>query len=387
MKKDVVMYFHGGSKNHGCEAIVRSTAQIFKERMDTYSMYPDEDMEYNLDEVVNIIYDSENVISKPSWKYYLSAAQIKLLNRTNLITYFRWEHFFKQIKKGSIYLSTGGDNYCYTDLDKLSDYNYLIKSKGGKTVLWGCSIEPEKIKGKTIDDLKRYDLIVARETLTVDALKQAGIVNNVVCYPDPAFVLPVIRSQLPKGFEENNMVGINASPLILSCESKAGITFQNYLNLVKFIRNNTDMGVVLIPHVVKSESNDLEVLHMIKDYFQDDNKVILMEDDNCERLKGYISKCRIFVGARTHATIAAYSTGIPTLVIGYSIKSRGIAKDIFGTSENYVKPVQDLKNPNDLIKSFQWILNRENKIKTHLSTFMPNYKNRISEIRDIVMSL
>ena len=26
----VVMYVHGGSKNHGCEAIVRSTAQLLK---------------------------------------------------------------------------------------------------------------------------------------------------------------------------------------------------------------------------------------------------------------------------------------------------------------------------------------------------------------------
>ena len=50
----------------------------------------------------------------------------------------------------------------------------------------------------------------------------------------------------------------------------------------------------------------------------------------------------MFIGARTHATIAAYSSCVPTLVVGYSIKARGIAKDLFGTDEGYVLPVQAL---------------------------------------------
>lgn len=76
-------------------------------------------------------------------------------------------------------------------------------------------------------------------------------------------------------------------------------------------------------------------------------------DATCEELKGFISRCRLFVGARTHATIAAYSTCVPTLVAGYSVKARGIAKDLFGSEENYVLPVQSLKNKDDLVKGFQ----------------------------------
>ena len=72
------------------------------------------------------------------------------------------------------------------------------------------------------------------------------------------------------------------------------------------------------------------------------------------QLKGYIAKCRFFVGARTHATIAAYSTEVPTLVVGYSIKSRGIAKDIFGSEENYVIPIEQIKEENKLTQAFIW---------------------------------
>ena len=41
----VFLYPHGGSGNHGCEAIVRSTAMILEGvRMNLYSMRPKQDM-------------------------------------------------------------------------------------------------------------------------------------------------------------------------------------------------------------------------------------------------------------------------------------------------------------------------------------------------------
>lgn len=49
----------------------------------------------------------------------------------------------------------------------------------------------------------------------------------------------------------------------------------------------------------------------------------MIEDASCGDLKGYISRCRFLVAARTHASIAAYSTGVPALVAGYSVKARG----------------------------------------------------------------
>ena len=75
-----------------------------------------------------------------------------------------------------------------------------------------------------------------------------------------------------------------------------------------------------------------------------------------EKLKGYISKCSFFVGARTHSTIAAYSSNIPTLVIGYSVKSKGIAKDLFGTYKGYVLPVQKLASENSLVDAYMRIM-------------------------------
>lgn len=53
----VVMYAHGGSKNHGCEAIVRSTASVLKEidkELILLSYNIQEDKNYDLNQIVEI---------------------------------------------------------------------------------------------------------------------------------------------------------------------------------------------------------------------------------------------------------------------------------------------------------------------------------------------
>ena len=93
------------------------------------------------------------------------------------------------------------------------------------------------------------------------------------------------------------------------------------------------------------------------------------------------------VVARTHASIAAYSTCVPTLVVGYSVKAKGIAKDIFGTYDNYVIPVQSLQNKEDLTTSFKWLQENETSIKNHLNNFIPEYCERALLTKDELKKL
>ena len=186
---------------------------------------------------------------------------------------------------------------------------------------------------------------------------------------------------LPKGFKENDTIGINISPLICNYEKSNGNAIKNYENLIRHIINTTSSQIILVSHVVKDDSNDILVIKDLYNKFKDSNRVIILEDYNCQQLKGFISKCRMFIGARTHATIAAYSTCVPTLVVGYSIKAKGIAKDIFGTYKNYVIPVQSLNNENDLIEAFEWLKNNEGYIRKHLENFMPEYCKKALDAR------
>ena len=385
MKKKIKMYYHGGSKNHGCEAIIRSTATIFREKMETYTMYPEHDMLYGLEEDVVLIPDLEQPLKKPSLSYYLSALGIKLCSSTLLNTYFRWRPFFDRVGKGSVYLSTGGDNYCYPGQYKLRDYNTLIHKKGGKTVLWSCSVEPSILeKPEIARDLASYDAITARETISYEALKKVN--PNTCLVSDVAFALERKDLPLPTGWVEGKMVGINASPLILS-SGDGKLVMEAYRNLIRRILETTDLGVVLIPHVVWENNDDRKVLKPLFEEFRNTGRVILLDDHNCMELKGYIARCRMFIGARTHATIAAYSQLVPTLVLGYSVKSRGIARDIFGSEEHYVIPVQGMTAPSALADGFDWLLENENDIRVHLEKTMPEYKKRAYHALDALKKL
>lgn len=382
MSKNFFLYGHNGSGNHGCEAIVKSTAKILKEnyndaQITLASNGTDEDKKYGVSKVVNVV-EEKNKISKLSMPYISAYLNLKLLKNGLKSEELVYRQTFCNLDKEAIALSIGGDNYCYPGYERFIMLHNMLIKKNHKTVLWGCSVEPSKINDEMAKDLRNYDLIITRETLTLEALKSIGA--NVKLYPDPAFQLNKIEKELPDGFIEGNMVGINISPMIVKNEQQAGITMRNYELLIKNIIENTDMNVALIPHVIWEDNNDDRIpCTDLYNKFKDTGRVVLIEDDNCEVLKGYISRCRLFIGARTHSTIAAYATCVPTLVVGYSIKAKGIAKDIFGTYDNYVVPVQSLNKEDDLSLAFDWMYENEDNIRRHLKDFMPEYRKKSLE--------
>lgn len=373
----IILYSHGGSGNHGCEAIVRGTCKILDGKIDKlYSYRKNDDIKYDLNQIIEINNHTSHY-SHLSIKRMKASLLIRLFHNEEYAEKITYDALFKNVKKGDIAISIGGDNYCYDSFGEHTLCNKYLTKKGAKTILWGCSVEPSKINNDMKKDLSNYDYIFSRESLTYDAIRQIN--KNTFLYPDPAFQLDKIDLPLPEHFIENNTVGINVSPLIMSCESSDGITRENYTQLIDYILNHTDMNIALIPHVVWENNDDRKPLKELYDMFKDTNRVCLIDDHNCMELKGYISRCRFFVGARTHATIAAYSTCVPTLVVGYSVKAKGIAKDIFGTYDDYVLPVQSLKEKDDLTKSFKWLIENENDIKNHLNDFIPGYKEKALE--------
>lgn len=370
------LYAHAGSGNHGCEAIVRGTKEVLNEELTVFSMNPDQDITYELNKLCDIRKDIDVHPKKGSFPWFDSRLQTKLTGSIDKEIYYRKKSMFDSVKKGDVVFSIGGDNYCYKGTDILAAQNSIFKKKKAKTVLWGCSVEPELLKEKCIaDDLANYDLIVARESISFNALKTIN--ENVCLVPDPAFTLKRVDLPLPRGWVEGKMIGINASPLILQNAKNEEAALNAYRKLIEYIIEETPYHVALIPHVVWETNDDRKPLSMLYEEFKASGKVVLIEDHNCMELKGYIARCKMFVGARTHSTIASYSSCVPTLVLGYSVKSKGIAKDLFGTSENYVIPVQNLKYEDELLNNFKWLSDHEEEIRNHLESIMEEYKSRL----------
>lgn len=377
------LYYHCGSANHGCEAIVRSTAKMLNTQLTLWSTAPDADIAYGVNGIVNVAEDTKR--PPTGARLFEFKVHHKLTGSDYLYTKFEHEDFFSSIRPGDICFSIGGDNYCYAGKDILGYYNQIIHEKGGKTVFWGCSFEPSEMDAATAKDIARYDLITARESISYETLKAAN--PNTILVADPAFVLNTVELPLPEGWKDGNTIGINASPLIMQCAKDGGVAYEAYRHLIKHILDTTDAAVALIPHVVIANNDDRIPLRNLYEEFAPSGRVLLIEDHNCCELKGYISRCRMFIGARTHATIAAYSTCVPTLVLGYSVKSKGIARDIFGTEEHYVLPVQEIRDPDELADGFDWLVSNEESIRSHLKRVMPEYNQRAYTAAEAVSRL
>lgn len=227
--------------------------------------------------------------------------------------------------------------------------------------------------------MESFEIISAREHITYDALKNAGLKNVIYC-PDTAFSLPVLETALPDNFIPQNTVGINISPLVLNKSADANLILDNIRLVVNDILNFSSASVAFVPHVVWENNDDRIPLRKLYEEFQNTGRVCLVEDQDARKLKWIISQCSYFIGARTHATIAAYSTGVPTLTLGYSVKSRGIARDLFGTEENYVLSYQDITSKDMLLKNFHWIIRHTEEMKKMLMEKTEIYQREIVEI-------
>lgn len=369
---NLFLYAHGGSGNHGCEAIVRSTLKILSdvevEHVYLITNCPAEDQKYGLSALCELLQE-KNEYSKMSLAFIKAYLSLKLKKDYVPLDKLQYKVAFDRMRPGDIAVSIGGDNYCYADAQRYTQMHDMALARGAKTVLWGCSVEPELLSDRVItEDIARYSLITARERISYKAL---SVINqNTVHIPDPAFVLdyPVMDDDMI-----DNAVGINISPMAIANESIKGITIASFRRLMEFVLNKTDMNIVLIPHVVWEDGDDRIPLNQLYNYFSSANRVYIADDQSCKEIKGLISKCRFFIGARTHATIAAYSTAVPTLTVGYSVKARGIAQDLFGTDYNHVISVQSIKTDTALIDAFIWQMEHEDSIRTQLKTILPGY--------------
>ncbi len=388
MREDeIVLYMHAGSGNHGCEAIVNSLCHMLGRPAVLVTNRPEEDRRYSLSGLCREMV-AEKSIEKNFFVHAWYYAKRALLRDPECFMRYRYGDVTgKNLRKLNI--SIGGDNYCYDNmLDRLMQSNRMFHRQGAKTALLGCSIEPELLKRpEIVADMRLYDAIIARESLTWQALRDAGIRDNVHLCPDPAFLLESRDLPLPEGWKEGRMLGLNVSPMIVDNEKRAGITMENYRALIAWALEHTDLSVALIPHVVWDSNDDRKPIRRLYEAFADSGRVICLGDASAPELKGYISRCRMFIGARTHATIAAYSTCVPTLAVGYSVKALGIARDLFGDSDHYVLPVQTLERKEDLIGAFSWLMEREGEIREHLARIMPGYREKARGAKALIEGL
>lgn len=390
--KKLYLCGHTGSLNRGCEAIVRSTCKILNKSgvtdINAFTFDYAADKKLGLcDELKMLPYGKKSIISKA-----LTLIEYFLFGTKEKGAEFYYKDLFKN-ESEFIVFNIGGDTYCYSTPYMSYALNNLSKKNNITNIFWGCSVGESALADKKMqEDLNKYDYIIVRESLTEEIVKKLVKDNSKIYRAcDPAFQLQSQIVELPNNFIKGNTVGLNLSGFVFGDENnEKDIMYDNLYYLIDYILDNTDMNICLIPHVYSTvgDSHDYIVLSKIYNKYKETSRVSIVDKElSCTQLKYIISKCRFFVGARTHATIAAYSTGVPAIALSYSIKSRGIAKDLFGTEEGYVIRWQDIKEENVLKDTFiNTLLNNEKTIREVYDRIMPEYKNSILEVTKEVLN-
>lgn len=373
---------HIDGDNRGCEAIAKGTAILLNEKKENLHGLCRNiplDTRLGVDKYVTL----ESFKSDP----FRVRAYNSLLYRAHLpfkpIVFSPHLEFVKNIPKDGVLVSTGGDMMCYGNNYVITTNNYA-HAHGRKSILWGCSMGPENLTPEKEETLRNFSLIYARESLSYEFFKSLGV-KNVCLFPDPAFVLEPEECQLPQCFSQGEVIGINISNYVLGEFSLDTPFGHEVIRMLDYIVNETELKVLLVPHVLWDKQDDRQIVSLIMGKYGHTERFSVMDVNNLSycQIRHIISKCKMFIGARTHAVISAYSTCVPALALGYSIKSRGIAKDL-GLSEKMVVNSKYIHHEGYLLDAFKYMYVNESIIRKHLCEVMPEYKNRTFGIRELL---
>lgn len=211
--------------------------------------------------------------------------------------------------------------------------------------------------------------------------------KNVICFPDPAFVLDSEICILPDCFSRTEeIVGLNLSNFIIGNNGLNSPFGDEVRKLLGYIFDNTDMNVLLVPHVMWQDQDDRLICNTIVSEFRNySSRITILDSErrNYLQIRYVISKCHSFIGSRTHAVISAYSTCVPAIALGYSIKSKGIAKDLNLPDELVVDTVHEIKH-GQLLNSFHYLEANYSTIKSHLEEIIPTYRKKAYQVREII---
>lgn len=386
--KTLYMYGHGGCDNHGCEAIVTATTRMLEGDDYRYilsSIGAEADRRFLPEGLIDTLYSDSYTENKLCRKIY--GLRRKLFHDNEIIARKTYVQFRKSLKKGysdAVFMSIGGDNYCTPDPAWLYYSNRLIDKTGAKRVLWGCSVEPATISPKMVEDLNGYSLITVREKVSLEALEQKLNGPKLVYVSDPAFTIPKQDSGVVL---KKDTVAVNFSPIVTKRGNNKQV-LQSIDNMLQYIVENTEYDLLFVPHVRIRGNDDTVAMQELYEKYKSTGRVTILEDRyNYAQLRDIISQCKMMICARTHASVSAYAMCVPTLVIGYSVKSIGIAKDLFGTEENYVLPMDQLHGGQEMVEAFCWLDENKDEIKAHLTEIMPQYVQRAFAGLDALKSL
>ena len=240
--------------------------------------------------------------------------------------------FFIDLTEGDSFTDIYGDFI----FNRNSNGKLLIESILKKPLILGPQTygpyRKDKNRAKAKKAIEAAAIVMTRDEASAKYVKLFTD-RQIYTTTDLAFRLPYMN--LEEGSRDNGndhskiKVGVNISGLLSRNKTEATPTefqlktdYDAYVNeLLKWLIDN-NYEVSLIPHV----SADYECGKVIAERYPQIKQVQMYQ--NPMDIKSHISRCDIFIGARMHATVGAFSSGVATIPTAYSRKFNGLYESV-----------------------------------------------------------
>jgi len=404
-KKMFILAGNGPYLNRGCEAITRGTVRILRRYFEepefvAVSSYKSRGQytEQSRGETDPAIIHRKMIQIYRRFDPMWFAIQSLRVLRPGVIKHIMYREMKPFLARASAVLSLGGDNYSVYYNRTARNYVYLddlVLERKKPMVIWGASIGPfskyPEYEKFMMEHLGRVH-ILARESETVEYLAGLGLEENVHLVADPAFLMDPVRPRdglVPEPRE--GAVGLNLSPLMARFVTggDTGAWRRMAAETVERILGSTESGLFLIPHVTGVPSNDdylfmADVLEAIGR--RDRERITLVPPVlNGAETKWVIARMSVFAGARTHSTIAALSSGVPTISLAYSMKARGINRDIYGHLDWCIEPGEI--TPGLVAETFDRMSRERERVAARLRDAIPVMEKRALSAGEILKGI
>lgn len=249
--------------------------------------------------------------------------------------------YFAEARRSDVVIDIGGgdsfaDIYGSPRLKRMVALKYLTHLAGTPLVMAPQTIGPftgRVWRRLARDVLNRAALVATRDDLSVEAACDLGVRREIVAASDVALRLPW-TPPAPRDPGGPVRIGINVSGLLMAGGYTGSNQFglrSDYPALVRtLIRHFQSLPeaseVHLVAHVIATpdrphREDDLGACRSLAREFP--GTVLAPAFASPSDAKSYIAGLDFFMGARMHACIAAFSTGVPVVPMAYSRKFRG----------------------------------------------------------------
>lgn len=378
-----------GLRNRGVEALVSTTVEQLSHRqpnliINILTETPDYDR-------VRLQQDNVNLLSMHSnyngWMQKLRGKSSKF--------YKPLAPEYPQLGEASVVIASGGDLFS-------SDYGALLSQlrplelalhAGVPVVFLAQSIGPFKTDEEAeawLRVARHSSLITVREQLSYNYVtKDLGLSADLVKHTaDSAFLLepppPAVVANLLKSYgvtQDRPVVAIAPSQLISRyAGGDRDRHLQAWRQVVSLILNELDAQVLIIPHVhdIRPSNDDRILATNLHKSFDFDPRIHYVGAENsASEFKGLIGSCDMIIAERMHASIAGLSSGICTVVVGYSVKAEGIMVDLFGTeavNKGLLISIQQFLDAGTSCAMIHTAWSQRNQVSSQLKEVLPRVK-------------